>query len=619
MRPTIAAQRKQQVLPVHRVVHGNRAVAVEGDDRLSSKNNRMLRIVAGALACVMLLGANEPPTRVRSAFHILGASVDVQVARHGDVLPAGLVPSLEPGDTIEISFPKGVQFSRSPRWHLVVANMYDDYLQHAPTFPIADADLSRRKPGYVWRVPYDGTATPIVFLVPENGNRYGHGIPDARIAIDDLKNRALLLHTATLSASAEAKETFLHSLFVSMASAQPSDLPDVRARIQAAAQAITAGYASPPQANIAAALTSQFTIGAATYGMLIGAVYELLAKRRVMAHYIFVPGVIRPGSASSTVYVNQQPEYDPSARRPSTIVYFEIGSKDTNPQAPAYGSAPAMPFCLTGNALDVAMPFTGSPIYFRSHDLRVKAASTAFDVTATYDPVLGYRATLSSAEVGSLKNGGTATISSLWGFGRFNSEPFDIVEPRPANWHLQTSGPVDLVSGEPAQTLTFTDAGAGMGSCVQSVTVRDGLGRVIPVVKLDRTKDSVTATLDASAAGGAAGSAAVDEGDSIASAPLSFSIFPAMPSIASAIAYLPKGILVLHGKNLKYIDTVTLNNTGITFARGTPNADGSWTFTSEKPATYEPAWEHETMVISLTLEPPDPRTEAVEADAEYAP
>ncbi len=606
----------------------------------------MSRIVAMLLACAILLGV-APIGRDHSAFHILGASVYIKVERHGETLPATLVPALQPGDTIEISFPKGVQFSRFPRWHLVVADMYEDYLQHAPTFPIRDSDLSKAKPGYVWRVPYNGKATPIMFLVPENGNRYGHGIPDARNAITDLKNRALLLHTATLSANAEAKESVLHSFLVAMATMQPSELPDARARLAAAtqslfgydlgsstcfnptvaastqyacaAQAITSGYDSTPHINWTAALTSQLSINTATYGMLIGAIYELLAKRRVIAHYIFVPGTVKPGSSSTNVYVNQQPEYDPSAGKPSTIVYFEIGARETNPQTPAYGPAPALPFCLSGDSLDIAMPFTGSPVYFRSHDVVIKAGANVFDVPASYDPVLGYSATLSANEVASLNHGGTATISSLWGFDRYDSPPVDIVEPHAANWHLQTSGPMDLVAGQPSQTLTFTDAGAGMGSCVQSVVVHDGLGNVIPVTDLERTKDSVTATVDASSAGGATGSAVIEEDDRIASAPQPLSIFPSMPSISSAVAYLPKGTLVLRGKNLKYIDTVSLEKTGITFAKGTPNPDGSWTFTSAQPTPYKPAWVHETMVISLALEPPDPRTEAADANVEYSP
>ena len=80
------------------------------------------------LVCSLLLGAAGQPPKSQSAFDILGASVNVQIARAGTVLKATQVPYLDSGDVIEISFPKGVQFSRSPRWHLVVANMYNDYL-----------------------------------------------------------------------------------------------------------------------------------------------------------------------------------------------------------------------------------------------------------------------------------------------------------------------------------------------------------------------------------------------------------------------------------------------------------------------------------------------------------
>jgi hypothetical protein len=178
----------------------------------------MKRFTAALLACSLLLGAAEQPSKPHPAFDILGASVNVQVDRGGTVLPATQVPFLAAGDRVEISFPKGVQFSRSPRWHLVVANMYKDYLQHPPTFAIPDADLSRAKAGEVWNVSVQPDATPLIFLVPEDGSRYGHGVPDARAAITELSNRALLLQTAELSASAEAKAATMNAFLKSLAS-----------------------------------------------------------------------------------------------------------------------------------------------------------------------------------------------------------------------------------------------------------------------------------------------------------------------------------------------------------------------------------------------------------------
>jgi hypothetical protein len=608
----------------------------------------MWRAIAVMLACVLMLGVAEaPPKKPPSAFDILGASVIVTVTHDGQTLPATLVPSLQRGDTINISFPKGVQFSRTPRWHLVVAYLYDDYLRHPPTFPIPDGDLSRAKPGYTWHVKYQGNATPVIFLVPESGNRYGHGIPDARGAISDLQNRALLLRTATLSANAAAKESILDSFLGSMSSIQPGSFNDGRSRVEAAAQslfgsnlgseacfsssaaqstqyacaaqAVTSGYANSPSPNVAAAVGTQLAVNTATYGMLIGSLYELLAKRRVMAHYEFVPGVIKPGSSSTNVYVHQQPEYDPSAAKPSTIVYFEIGSQGTNPGEPSYGAAPALPVCLAGNTLDVTMPFSGSPAYFRSHTMVIKAGPHMYEVPASYDPVQGYSASLTSAQRKALANGGSAKIRSAWGFRLFSSPAVGILEPRAATWALQKNPPADIVSGDGSATLTFTDGNAGMGSCVQDVTLHDGLGAALPVSDTARTKNSVTVTLDATDAQGAAGSAVVNESGNFASTALTFPIYPAMPKITSAIAYLPKGELVLKGTGLKYINTVTLEHTGIVFGSGTPSPDGSWAFTARKHAAYVPAWEHETMAISFTLEPPDTRTDAVEADVQYAP
>jgi hypothetical protein len=605
-------------------------------------------IVAFLLSCVTLLGvtsANETP---KPKFDIAGPSVIVNVVRNGETLPATMVPYLVPGDAIDISFPKDVQFSSSPRWHLVVADMYEDAAQHAPTFPIRDADLSAARAGAQWSIAYDGKATPVIFLIPEDGSRYGHGIPDARAAIADSANRALLLRTATITANAEAKASTLESFLGSLSSVEPGQLTDGRSRVAAAsqslfgydlgdqacfdvsvaqstqyacaAQAITTGYESTPKMNVVAAVGSELSVNTATYGMLIGALYQLLARRRVVAHYIFVPGAIKPGSSSTTIFMDQEPAYDATAAKPSTIVYFEVGSRGTSPAAAVYGPAPSLASCLNGTTLDVAMPFNGLPIYFRSHRMLIRTPSQTYDLPATYDALRGYSASLTGDEVAALSGGGSVTISSLWGFDSLDAPPVNVVKAHSARWEIeQKPGTVNVVSGEKASSLTISDGDAGMGTCVRSVAVTDSVGRTIPVANLQRTSDGVVATLDSSAAIGPAGSAVINEADKIVSAPLPFSIFPALPSITKAIAYLPKGTLVLEGSGLKYINTVTLEHTGITFGTGSPNTDGSWTFTTQKPASYDPAWLHETMAISFTMLPPDPRTNAVEADVVYAP
>lgn len=599
-------------------------------------------VVSVILLLAVLAAAASPPQR----FSILGASVDVQIARGGVRLPATEVPRLQAGDTILLSFPKGVQFSRNPRWHLIVATLHHDYLQHQPSFAIADADLSRAPAGHVWSVPYGGDGTPVIFLVPEDGSRHGRGIPDAREAIEDLQNRSLLLATAVLSAGAAAKASTMDEFLRSLASIEPSELPDGRARVESAtqelfgydladtpcfnssvvqstqyacaAQAVVQSYDSAPRMNAVAAVGAQLSVNTATYGMLIGALYTLLAKRRVAAHYIFVPGVIKPGSSKTNVYVDQPLSYDATAAKPSTIVYFSIGSKKLNEKQPAYGPAPSLPVCVDGNTLRFSMPFSGVPVYFRAHDVDVHAGKTSFGISASYDPLAGYSAVLNAQERAALASGATAKLSSEWGFERIVSPDFAVTVPRPAAWSIAADS--TLVSGSSAETLVLSDGNAGMGSCVKSVQVTDALGRALPVTDLKRARDAVTATIDASQALGPSAQAIVNENGEAPSAPVTVPLLPAMPQITSAIAYLPHGTLVLRGSGLKYIDTVTLERTGITFGNGQPNADGSWTFTAAStPAAYQPAWQHETMAISFTMTPPDARTAAAPADVEYRP
>jgi hypothetical protein len=111
----------------------------------------------------------------------------------------------------------------------------------------------------------------------------------------------------------------------------------------------------------------------------------------------------------------------------------------------------------------------------------------------------------------------------------------------------------------------------------------------------------------------------VAEANGITSAPLSVTLLPPMPHVTRAIAYLPKGILVLQGTGLKYINSVVLERTGITFGSGSPNPDGTWSFTAQQPVPYQAAWEHETMAISYTLQPPDTRSAAAQADVQFVP
>jgi hypothetical protein len=607
---------------------------------------RMRRIIAGILACAFFLGAAEPAAKQTSAFDILGASINVSVERSGATLPATQVPSLQSGDIIRISFPKGVQFSRAPRWHLVVANMYADYLQHAPTFSIADANLSRAPAGKIWSFTVSPDTTPIIFLVPEDGSRYGRGLPDARAAIADISNRALLLKAAEVSATAQAKASTLDAFLTSMASIQPDEVADGRARVTSATQslfgsdlgdsacfttavaqstqyacaanAVASGYGTTPTVGVAAVVGDELPIATATYGMLIGTLYALLAKRRTTAHYTFVPGVIKPGSSATDVYVAERLEYDATAAKPSTIVYFTVGSQASGSKAGSYGAVPPLPMCLAGDKLNVDVPFSGLPVYFRSHDVTLKTAANSFDLPATYDPVLGYSANITATQYSQLAGGATGTLTSAWGFDDVHSAPFSVIEPHSAKWTLENSSE-HVVSGNKSTTLTFSDGAAGQGSCVQSIDVLDGLGHAIPVTKLARTKDAITITLDASNAQGATGSSVVKEAGDISAAPIAVSLLPALPTITSAIAYLPKGTLVLRGSGLKYVNTVTLEHTGITFGSGTPAPDGSWVFAAQNTPTYKAAWEHETMAIEFTLQPPDTRTDAAEADVQYAP
>ena len=386
-----------------------------------------------------------------------------------------------------------------------------------------------------------------------------------------------------------------------------------------AAQAVASGYGAEPKVAVGTVIGSNLPVAAATYGMLLGTLYDLLAKRRVAAHYLFVPGTIEPGASQTNVFVNEQPEYDATAAKPSTIVYFTIGSHATSPNAPSYGSVPSVPVCLAQHTLKVDVPFSGLPIYFRSHSVAIASASATFDVPAMFDPLLGYQADLSAKQYAQLAGGGSARIESSWGFGAFRSQPFPFVEPKNIAWSLPHPSGVTVVQGDNASTLTFSDGMHDQGGCVTSIVVKDGLGRAIPVSNIVRSANSVTATLDASNAGGATGEATIEEPGGDSSSPIPFTIYPALPSVTSAIAYLPKGTLVLKGTGLKYINVVTLEGTGITFGNGTPRADGSWIFAAQTPTSFEAAWEHETMSISFTLQPPDPRTDAVEADVDYAP
>lgn len=587
-------------------------------------------------------------TSARKAFDVLGIKVDITVKRGDVTLPASLVPFLKAGDVVSISFPKNVQFQDDPRWHVVVAEMYRTALDKAPTFPIVDADLSAQKPGHVWKFADDGLGTPLIFLVPENGSRYGHGIPQARAAITGESNRELLMHSALFSSNAMAKASALDTLMRSLRKADGIAAVDGGARVEAAATtlfgtapgtvgcfaggtggateyacasaAVAADYQTPSNVAMATTLGSQIAVNAAPYGILIGALYELLAKRHVEANYQFVPGALKPPHRSSNIYAESRLQYDPSGAKPSSILYFQIGSQGTRGSVPSFGKVPRLPACVTKSTLSVAVPFSGLPVYFRAHSVTVAAPSGAFDVPATFDPVNGYSAALSPEQLAAIRNGATATIASDWGFNTYKSAPVELVLPHAVPWTLDPPTTQSVVEGAKSATLTFADGGAGMGSCVSSVTVYDGLHHPMPVTSVKRSRDNVSVTVDAANARGANGSASVTLDGGIAGNALAFDVLPALPNIVKATAYLPQGVLVLSGTNLKYIKSVALDGSSVTFGNGQP-IDGdvnTWQFAATSAPEYRAAWEHETMTITYALEPPGQRADSSEVNVVYA-
>ncbi len=608
---------------------------------------------AAVFVCLALtLGATPssalPSAHYPKAFDVFGIKANITVKRGNATLSASLVPFLRAGDVVNIAFPKDVQFQNDPRRHLVVAEMYPTSQDKAPTFPIPDADLSAQKPGHVWSFTDDGLGTPVIFLVPENGSRYGHGIPQARAAIANDANRELLMHSALFSSNAVAKASTLDALMRSLRAADGTAAADGGARVEAAATtlfgtapgttgcfaggtggaaeyacasaAVAADYQTPTNAAVATTLGSQIAVNAAPYGILIGALYELLAKRRVEANYQFVPGALKPPERASNVYAESRLQYDPAGTKPSSILYFQIGSQSTRGTDPAFGKAPKLPACVTKSALSVAVPFSGLPVYFRAHSLTVSTPSGAFDVPATFDPVNGYGATLSSGQLAAVRGGATATIASDWGFETYKSPSVELVVPRAVPWTLDTRTSPMVIAGENSTTLTFSDADAGMGGCVSSVAVYDGLHHPMPVTSVKRSRDAVSVTVDASSARGAVGSASVILDGSIVGNALAFDVLPALPNIAKATAYLPKGVLVLAGSNLKYIDTITLNGSDVTFGNGQPidGSEDAWQFVATSPPEYRAAWEHETMTITYSLEPPGKRVDSSEVNVVYA-
>lgn len=602
--------------------------------------------LAAVLVCLALtLGTAPAQPPALKAFDTLGIKADVTVRRANATLPASLVPFLRAGDVVNVSFPKDVQFQSDPRWHLVVAEMYPTSEDRAPSFLISDADLSAQKPGHVWSFVDDGLGTPVIFLVPENGNRYGHGIPQARAAIATDANRDLLLHAALFSSNAVAKASTLDSLMRSLRKADGTAATDGGARVEAAATtlfgtapgtagcfangtggateyacasaAVAADYQTPSDVAVAATLGSQIAVNAAPYGIIVGALYELLAKRRVQANYQFVPGALRPPDRATNVYAESRPQYDPSGAKPSSILYFQIGSQGRHGTDPSFGTVPALPACVTKNTLSVAVPFSGLPVYFRAHSMTISGPGGTFEVPAAFDPVTGYGASLSAAQVAAIRNGATATIASDWGFQTYRSASVDIVVPHAVPWTLDAQ---NVVAGQSSATLTFSDAGAGLGGCVSSVAVYDGLHHALPVTAVQRSRDAVNVTVDATDARGAVGSARVALGGGIVGDALAFDVLPALPNIVKATAYLPKGLLVLAGTNLKYIDTVKLDGSNVTFGNGQP-IDGdtsSWQFVATSAPEYRAAWEHKTMTITYALEPPGDRTDSSEVNVVYA-
>ncbi|MBV8638489.1 MAG: hypothetical protein JO322_10410 [Candidatus Eremiobacteraeota bacterium] len=125
----------------------------------------------------------------------------------------------------------------------------------------------------------------------------------------------------------------------------------------------------------------------------------------------------------------------------------------------------------------------------------------------------------------------------------------------PANYDPLTGYAAPLASDQYAGLANGASARVqstwGFDTYESSVTITDGLGHAIPETSFDTTKDTITATIDA------------------------LSLLPSLPTVTSAVVYLPKGVLVLRETGFKYIDSATLAQTGIVFGNGAPSRRGS--------------------------------------------
>lgn len=470
-----------------------------------------LRQMTRLLTLVALLGCCERVLGEAATFDLPGPAIAVAVTRAGSTLPITRVPSLAPGDRLQI-VPK-MPPAQTAKYLLIAVFL------RGPTNPPPDDWFHRcdtwsarcQSAGLALTVP-DGAEQLLLFFAPKTGGDYStlvstvKGRPGAFVRAAQALNQAgldrnrLERYLAAVRTLGDEDPTRLkkaapvlaRSLGIKVEDKCLDRLPTLQAACLTQGQealilsdghgpSTVATLTSGAATDLAMQAGNTSLLGSGSYLPFIGSVIDLakLLDSLYTARYQYIPALALARHGQLQLLLNAPPSF----HDPLSVLVTALPLIEPSVAPPLHPVSTATRHCAARPSLDIALE--ASPYLYAAeflHDLTLRVTTPAgatSDLPGQLDPEIGgVRIDTARLAPAAPDPAASATLEAQWGFARVAGVRVALAGPAERSSFTVTPGEESaLVAGRQG----ILHVRAGDTACVSSVTLRPATGAALDV------------------------------------------------------------------------------------------------------------------------------------------
>ncbi len=437
--------------------------------------------------------------------------MDVHVKRGDVTLPISEIPNLLPGDRLWIH--PDLPESQATHFVLIVAFLRGSTNPPPPSWftRVETWNREARNEGVFVTVPNEAQQV-LLFLAPETGGDFDtlrnavRGRPGSFVrAAQDLQAASwerlrleayladikvtsqfdpAALKTRTEMAARSLGIKINEGCFAKPADEQASCLSQNSEGMvldDANAQSRVDQLANGSTLDLMNQISSTSFAGGGAYSAYVGAIVDtakILGSLHT-AHFQYIPALALPTADTLNLRLNMPPSF----RNPMSVVVVALPPVGASKPEPLHPVNPEDAFCAMKPKL--VLPAEGAPLIFATpmaHDLVLHIQSSAdpnhssIDIPVSADATRGGLVPAQPIPVlpaGEL----TASVRGKWGFEHWDGPQFQLIAPRPGEWHVAAGDQSAMVVGRD-DTLHIEGQSS---ACVQNVEARLGAGHPVPL------------------------------------------------------------------------------------------------------------------------------------------